>query len=115
MGKRLFAILAASALLLLPYSDCVSAMAQDHEAMKCCSSMPCAPAHHGNNCCKAILPDLPKALPAARLSLHAPPIVTSDYSETFKLPASRPVLLLTVAAPQESPPELYTLHASLLI
>jgi hypothetical protein len=57
----------------------------------------------------------PNMLPVAHASFHAPPIVASDYTRTLDLAQLAPVPLVTVEAPQHSPPELYTLHASLLI
>ena len=54
-------------------------------------------------------------LPAAHASLHAPVVVAIEYPRTLDLARSAPVPLVTIEAPQHSPPELYTLHASLLI
>jgi hypothetical protein len=116
IGKRLFLVLAASALLLLQFADCMSAMTPDQESMKCCASMPCTPANHSHGCCKAMTSQQsPNMLPAAHASLHAPAVVAIEYPPTLDLARSAPVRLVTIEAPQHSPPELYTLHASLLI
>jgi len=65
MCKRLLLTLATGALLLLQFGDCMSAMAQDPQAMKCCGSMPCAPANHGQDCCKnMVAPQVASVLPA---------------------------------------------------
>lgn len=116
MGKKLILVLAASALLLLQFGDCVSAMTPDQQSMKCCASMPCTPANHSHGCCKNMTSArAPNMLPAAHASLDAPAVAAFDY--TRMLDTKRSVLrpLVTVEAAQHSPPELYTLHASLLI
>jgi hypothetical protein len=115
-GKRIFLVLAAGALLLLQFADCMSAMTPDREGMQCCSSMQCTPANQSHDCCKAMVSgQSPNMLPAARISLHAPAIIlveTLAPVEMARLVLSPPG---AVQAPQHSPPELYTLHASLLI
>src|ERR1700676_5303427 len=115
-GKRLFLALAAGALLLLQFADCMSAMTPDHESMQCCGSMPCTPANHSHGCCKTMTSvETPNMLPAARVSLHGPAVATVEYTRMLDIAPSAPVSRVTVEAPQHSPPELYTLHASLLI
>jgi len=57
----------------------------------------------------------PNMLPAASPSLHLPTVATVEYTRTLDLVRSAPVALVTIEAPQHSPPELYTLHASFLI
>lgn len=54
-------------------------------------------------------------LPAAHASLHAPAVAASDYARMLDTARSVSVPLVLVEAAQHSPPELYTLHASLLI
>lgn len=54
-------------------------------------------------------------LPAAHASLHAPAVAVFDYTRALDTVRSVPRPPVTVAAAQHSPPELYTLHASLLI
>jgi len=116
IGKRLFLVLAAGALLLLQFADCMSAMTPDQESMQCCGSMPCTPANQSHDCCKAMLSgQSPNVLPTARVSLHGPAIVlvgTVASVATARLVSSP---LNVVEAQQHSPPELYTLYASLLI
>ena len=114
--KRLFLILAAGALLFLQFGDCMSAMAQDPQAMKCCGSMPCAPANHGHDCCKSMVaPQAPGVLPARQVSLHGPVVAVVEYPLTLEIVRAAPSRSAAVSAPQHSPPDLYTLNASLLI
>ena len=116
MGKRLFVVLVVVALLGLQFADCMSATTQDQQSMKCCGSMPCDPSNQSHDCCKGMVSSQsPSVLPVAQMTLHpavmvateilaAPPIVT--YSEGSRL---------DFEARPHSPPELYTLHSSLLI
>jgi hypothetical protein len=114
--KRLFLILAAGSLLFLQFGDCMSAMAQDPEAMKCCGSMPCAPANHGQDCCKNMAsPQTPGVLPTKQISLHGPIVATIDYPLTLEIVRATPSRFVAINAPQHSPPDLYLLNASLLI
>lgn len=116
MRKRLLFILAAGALLLLQFGDCMSAMAQDRQAMKCCGSMPCAPASHGQDCCKnMIAPQVASVLPTKHASLRSPVIAVVGHPLTLELVRVKSPRLVTVSASQHSPPDLYTLNASLLI
>lgn len=111
--KGLFLVLAAGALLFLQFADCMSAMTPDQESMQCCGSMPCTPANHNHDCCKAMVSG--QSLPTARVSLNAPAsvIVEPLVSAVMVRLVASPVNVFE--APQHSPPELYTLHASLLI
>jgi hypothetical protein len=116
MGKRLFVVLAVVAFLGLQFADCMSATTQDQQSMKCCGSMPCDPSNQSHDCCKAMVSSQSRSvLPAAHVTLHAPVMVVTDilaspqaitYPETFRL---------DFEVPPHSPPELYTLHSSLLI
>lgn len=116
IGKRLFLVLAAGALLLLQFADCMSAMTPEHESMQCCESMPCTPANQSHDCCKAMVSgESSNMIPTGRVSLHAPVIVTVDplpFTAIGRLVSSP---LCAAEAPQHSPPELYSLHVSLLI
>jgi hypothetical protein len=116
MGKRLFLVLAAGALLLFQFSDCMSAMTLDQQSMQCCGSMPCTPANHSHGCCKNMVSaQTPNMLPAPHVFLHGPNRATVEYSGTLKIVRSIPTPAVAIDAQQHSPPELYTLHASLLI
>ncbi|SRR6266446_5665245 len=116
MGKRLLLLFAAVALLGLQFADCLSAMTPDQQSMQCCGSMPCDPSNQTHDCCKGMVSaQAPNVLPVPPVTLHPPVMVVADI---LALPQATPypeVSRLDFAAPQHSPPELYTLHASLLI
>jgi hypothetical protein len=115
ISKKLFLAWLAGALLLLPLADCLAATMQDQQAMRCCSSMPCTPAQHGSACCKA-MPSAPqKMLPVARASLQTPAVGSIDGARMLEVVRFASAPRVVFEAPQHSPPELYTLHASLLI
>jgi len=114
--RRLSLVLAAGALLLLQFADCMSAMTPDEESMQCCGSMPCTPANQSHDCCKAMgSGQSSNLLPTARVAVYVPaialiePLATREMARVF----SRPFNIVEVQ--QSSPPDLYTLHASLLI
>jgi hypothetical protein len=116
MCNRLFIVVALVALLGLQFADCMSAMTQDPQSMKCCGSMPCDPSNQSQDCCKGMVSSpSPSVLPVAHVTLHAPVMVVTAV---LALPEATPyaeVSRLDFEAPQHSPPELYTLHSSLLI
>ena len=116
MSKKQLIFVAMVALLGLQFADCMSATTQDPQSMKCCGSMPCDPSNQGHDCCKGMVSSQsPSVLPAAHVTLHAPVMVATDVRA---LPQATPyieVSRLDFEAPQHSPPELYTLHSSLLI
>ena len=114
--KTTLLVLAVVAILLLQFTDCMAAMSPDQQSMQCCGSMPCDPSNQSHECCKSMVSSQsPSVLPVAHVTLHPPVIDVADI-----LPAPQ-VLELSEAsrteftAPQHSPPELYTLHSSLLI
>jgi hypothetical protein len=114
--KRLLFVLAAGALLLLQFGDCMSAIAQGPQAMKCCGSMPCAPVNHGQDCCKnMVAPQVASVLRAKQISLHGPVVAVVEYPLTLEIIRATRSRFIAVSAPQHSPPDLYTLNASLLI
>lgn len=116
IGKRLFLMLAAGALLFLQFADCMSAMTPDQDSMKCCGSMPCTPANQSHDCCKGMVSgQSPNMVPTARVSLSAPDITLVEPLASVETVGLISLPLGAVEAPQHSPPELYTLHASLLI
>ena len=116
MGRRIFLALAVLALFLLQIGDCMSAMAMDQEAMRCCHSMPCTPANNQSCCKNMAAAQTPNMLPAPHVSLHMPSAARiDDYPRLSEILGHAPDPWVTVDAQQHSPPELYTLHASLLI
>src|SRR5438876_5530522 len=116
MGKRLFVVLAAVALLGLQFADCMSAMTQDQESMHCCGSMPCDPSNQSHDCCKSMVSSQsPSVLPVAHVALHAPVVFVADILPSPQVHEFSGASRADFEAPQHSPPELYTLHSSLLI
>jgi hypothetical protein len=114
--RATFLVLALTALFALQFADCLTPMSADQQTMQCCGSMPCNPANQAHDCCKAMVssqspsvrPTQQTALsiPAADVLVHlsAPDVVViAEFSPS------------RFEAPQHSPPELYTLHSSLLI
>ena len=116
MSKKLLIFVALVALLGLQFADCMSAATQDHQSMQCCSSMPCDPSNQSHDCCKGMVSSQsPSVLPVAHVTLHAPVIVVTDVLASPQATPYAEVSRLDFEAPQHSPPELYTLHSSLLI
>jgi len=102
-------------LLGLQFADCASAMTQDQQSMQCCGSMPCDPSNQTHDCCKGMVSSQsPSVLPVAYVTLHAPVMVVTVLASPQATPYTE-VSRLDFEAPQHSPPELYTLHSSLLI
>jgi hypothetical protein len=116
MSKKLLIVVALIALLGLQFADCASAVTQDQESMQCCGSMPCDPSNQSHDCCKGMVSSQsPSVLPVAHVTLHEPVMVVTDLLASPQEKPYEEVSRLDFAAPQHSPPELYTLHSSLLI
>ena len=116
MRNRLLIVVALVALLGLQFADCMSAMTQDPQSMKCCGSMPCDPSNRSHDCCKGMVSSQsPNILPVSTVTLQAPLMVAADVVCTPQVTPYAQASRLEFAAPQHSPPELYTLHAPLLI
>ena len=114
--KTTFVILAIVAILLLQFTDCMSAMTQDERSMQCCGSMPCDPSNQSHECCKTMVSSQSASvLPVAQVTLHPPTIVALDIFPVPQVLGLSEVSPFDFAAPQLSPPELYTLHSSFLI
>jgi hypothetical protein len=116
MRTKLLILVAMVALLGLQFADCLSAMTQDQQSMKCCATMPCDPSNQSHDCCKGMVSaQSPSVLPVAQVTLHAPVMVVTDVLASPQAAPYIETSRLEFEAPQHSPPELYTLHASLLI
>lgn len=116
MRNRVFIVVALVALLGLQFADCASAMTQDEQSMQCCGSMPCDPSNQSHDCCKTMVSSQsPSVLPVAHVTLHEPVIVVTRLLASPQTTPYAEVSSLDFEAPQHSPPELYTLHSSLLI
>ena len=116
MRIRLFIFVALVAWLGLQFADCMSAATQDEQSMKCCGSMPCDPSNQSHDCCKGMVSSQsPNVLPVSHVTLHAPLMVVTAVLASPQTTPYAEVSRLDFEAPQHSPPELYTLHSSLLI
>ena len=116
MSKKLLVLLAAVALFGLQFADCLSAVTQDQQSMRCCGSMPCDPSNQSHDCCKGMVSSQsPSVLPATHVTIHAPVMVVTDVLASPQATPYAEVFSLDFEAPQHSPPELYTLHSSFLI
>jgi hypothetical protein len=116
MSKKLHIVVAMVALLGLQFAGCMSAMTQDQRSMQCCGSMPCDPSNQSHDCCKGMVSSQsPSVLPAAHVTLLAPVLVVTDVLASLKATPYSEVSRLDFEVPTHSPPELYTLHSSLLI
>src|SRR6266436_4449202 len=116
MSKKLLIVVALVALLGLQFADCMSAMTQDPQSMKCCGSMPCDPSNQSHDCCKGMVSSQsPSVLPVAHVTLHAPVMVVTNVLASPQATQFIETSSLEFEAPQHSPPQLYTLHSSLLI
>jgi hypothetical protein len=109
-------VLALSALFALQFADCLPAVSADDQTMQCCGSMPCDPTNQSHDCCKKMAPaDSSNVLPAQHSTLSVLVTAVSDHFSMPEVPILMPVSRVRSEAPQHSPPELYTLHSSLLI
>ena len=116
MGNRRFIVVALVALLGLQFADCASAMTQDQQSMQCCGSMPCDPSNQSHDCCKGMVSfQSPSVLPVAHVTLHPPEVAVTNVLASLQATPYAEVSHLDFEASQHSPPELYTLHSSLLI
>ncbi|HWT87272.1 MAG TPA: hypothetical protein VN454_00615 [Candidatus Angelobacter sp.] len=116
MTKTLLMVVALTALLGLQFADCMSAMTMDQQSMQCCGSMPCDPSNQSHDCCKSMASSQsPSLLPVAHVTLHPPVMDVADTLPTPQVLDLSEAPRAEFAAPQHSPPELYTLHSSLLI
>jgi hypothetical protein len=114
--KTTFVALAAVAILLSQFADCMSAMTHDQQSMKCCGSMPCDPSNQSHDCCRGMVSSQsPSVLPVAHVALDAPVMVATDVLASPQATPYSEVSRSDFEVPQHSPPELYTLYASLLI
>src|SRR5438046_9072360 len=111
--KTTFVMLAAVAILLLQFADCMSAMTQDQQSMKCCGSMPCDPSNQSHDCCKGMVSaQSPNVLPVSHVTLHAPVMVTADILASPQAITYPELSRLVLQAPAHSPPALDALPPS---
>ena len=84
--------------------------------MQCCGTSTCTPANQSHGCCQAMnSTETPGMLVKARVSLDASNVAAVEHVPVLE--TVTPTLLLPPALDSQeySPPDLYTLHGSLLI
>ncbi len=114
--KRSLLLLMVGAVLLLQFADCMAAFSQDQHAMQCCGASECSPANQSHGCCKTMTStETPRMLVKARASLDAPAVVVVQHASMLDIAMVTPLISSSLEPQQYSPPELYTLHSSLLI
>jgi hypothetical protein len=115
-GRNILAIAIAGALLLPRFADCLNSATADAQTMACCAQLNCAPGHQKLACFSNTPPaEGSQSAPVVRITL-ATPSVAADFNP----PAEALIVVAfgstgVAAAPQHSPPDLYTLHLALLI
>lgn len=110
----IFSLLAVG--FLLPQVVDCSAWGANLTPMACCRLMQyCHASHAGRDCCKrkvaAHRPSFLLSGPAVRVRPETAVLLSFHQAQAGLLESPRPAF----EAPQHSPPELYTLHASLRI
>jgi hypothetical protein len=111
-----FLVLALAALLALQFADCFSPVSADQQTMRCCGSMPCNPANQSHDCCKTMVSSpSPSVLSVEQSVLNVPLAAVVDHASVPEVIVFAEIAPSRFEAPQHSPPELYTLHSSLLI
>jgi hypothetical protein len=116
IGKKLFLLLMVGAVLFLQAADCMATLSQDQQAAQCCGTSQCTPANQSHGCCKAMTStEIPRMLVKARVSLNLPVAAVVEHAPVLETAIFTPSISLSFEPQQYSPPELYTLHSSLLI
>jgi len=116
ISKKIFLVLMVGAVLLLQFADCIAAFSRDQQAMQCCGTSACTPANQSHDCCKAMTPtETPKMLVKVRVSLDVPAFADVEHAPMLKAVMFTPLISSSFEPQRYFPPELYTLHGSLLI
>jgi hypothetical protein len=117
MSKKLFLILVVGAVLLLQFADCMAAFSKDQQAKQCCGTSACTPANQSHGCCKTMTStETPRMLVKARVSpLYVPAVAVFEHSPMLATAVFTPLISSSIEPQRYAPPELYTLHGSLLI
>jgi hypothetical protein len=111
-----FLLLALTALFALQFADCLTPMSADQQMMQCCGSMPCNEGNQSHDCCKTMVSSpSPGVLPVEHTALNVPVVAVVDNLSAPEVVVIAAFSPSRFEAPQHSPPELYTLHSSLLI
>ena len=109
-----FLVLALTALFALQFADCLTPMSADHQMVQCCGSMPCNQGNQSHDCCKTMVSS-PGVLRVEHTALDVPIAAVVDHLSAPEVMVFAEITPSGFEAPQHSPPELYTLHSSLLI
>ena len=107
-------VVAASFILLAQFADCM-AMSADQQTMKCCHTMPCSPANHSHDCCKKMVSTQTASVLPIHVPLSAPLEIAVEPLPIAEMARLTEIFWPGIDPPQHSPPDLYTLYASLLI
>ena len=111
-----FFVLALTALFALQFADCLTPMSADQQTMQCCGSMPCNPGNQSHDCCKTMVSSpSPSVLPVEHAASNVPVAAVVDNLSAPEVVVIAEFSPSRFETPQHSPPELYTLHSSLLI
>jgi hypothetical protein len=116
LRARISAVLIVAGLLLPALMGCILPDTAHAQSMECCAQMTCPEGGQGQICLSASPPaGDTRSLPELRASLGAP--TTTEV-------ALLPILMFhsviassasSIETPEQTPPDLYTLHLSLLI
>jgi hypothetical protein len=114
--KRSLLLLVVGAVLLLQFEDCMAAFSEDQQAMQCCGTSTCTPANQSHGCCKTMnSTETPRMLVKARVSLAVPTVAVVEHARVLEMAMPVPLISPAIEKQEYSPPDLYTLHSSLLI
>src|SRR5712672_1822370 len=116
ISKKLFLMLIVGTVLLLQFADCMDAFSQDQQAMQCCGTSACTPANQSHGCCNAMAStETPRMLVTTRVSLDVYAVAVVEREPVLETAVAVPLTSSLFEPNQYYPPELYTLHSSLLI
>jgi hypothetical protein len=116
ISKKRILLLVVASVLLLQFADCMSAFSQDQQTMQCCGTSTCTPSNQDHDCCQTMTSvETPMVLVKARASFDLPAVAIVEHAPVAESVLFAPKLLASLDMKQYSPPELYTLHGSLLI
>src|SRR5713101_8071578 len=109
MGVRcFFFVLAAGAMLLLLFADCMPMATPGEQAAQCCASMHCSPATKMESCCKTPLTaHAPSVMVKARVSMAAPIPKIAGWISSPHIARYKPERPVVADIQLFSPPDLY--------
>jgi len=111
-----FLVFAFAALFALQFADCLTPASADRQMVQCCGSMPCNHANEAHDCCKTMVSSQsPSVRPAQQTALSVPAADVLAHLSAPEVVVIAEFSSSRFEVPQHSPPELYTLHSTLLI